>query len=212
MAREAYRRGQGAKAEERDRIAYTRYAMSKIEFNIRQLESGEILCAEFPDLETAEAWLVERPAFMQVLRLVTSVAPAVEARLRKAMRPLDEEERAAMIKAEQAVAADRLEKLAQMQQPKDEGPKDPDRPMTLRWSIESGLTMADSSDDREITDVARTAVLAWIAERDTWVEDRGERVAAASVSVWPGPIPGDNESERIPPGGTFVTGKRSPDA
>ena len=56
------------------------------------------------------------------------------------------------------------------------------------------------------------SVLAWIAERDTWVEERGERVAAASVAVWPGPIPGGNASDRIPPGGTFVTGKRTPDA
>ena len=54
--------------------------------------------------------------------------------------------------------------------------------------------------------------LAWIAERDTWVEGRGQRVAAASVSVWPGPVPGGSEAERIPPGGTFVTGSRTSDA
>ncbi len=186
--------------------------MSKIEFNIRDLKTGDVVCAEFPDLAAAQSWLVERPAFMQVLRLVTTVAPQTEAQLREAMRPLDDEERALMIEAEQAALADRAEALARLQEAKDTAPKDPNRPMELRWALSTGLSMNDASDDREITDVARTAVLAWIAERDTWVEDRGQRVAAASVSVWPGPIPGGNEAERIPPGGTFVTGNRTPDA
>lgn len=187
-------------------------AMSKIEFNIRDLKTGEVVCAEFPDLATAQTWLVDRPAFTQVLRLVTSVTPEIEAGLRDAMRPLDEEERAVMVKAEEAAAAEHAAEVAQLQKIKDSTPKDPNRPLVLQWAIGTGLTMSDASDDREITDVARTAVLAWIAERDTWVEGRGQRVAAASVSVWPGPIPGGNESERIPPGGTFVTGSRTPDA
>lgn len=186
--------------------------MSTIEFNIRNLETGEVVCAEFPDVEAAHAWLVERPAFTQVLRLVTPLAPEIEARLREAMRPLDEDERAVMLQAEEAVQAERFAEIARLQAANEAEPKDPNRPMTLRWTIGTGLTMSDGSDDREITDAARTAVLAWIAERDTWVEDRGERVAAASVSVWPGPVPGGNEADRIPPGGTFVTGSRTPDA
>ncbi len=186
--------------------------MSKIEFNIRDLKTGEVVCAEFPDLATAQTWLVDRPAFTQVLRLVSSVEPKTEARLREAMRPLDDEERAFMLKAEQAAEAKRTAEIARLQKIKDDTPKDPNRPMTLRWDLTSGLTVSDASDDREITDVARTAVLAWIAERDTWVESRGQRVAAASVSVWPGPIPGGNEADRVPPGGTFVPGSRTPDA
>lgn len=186
--------------------------MSKIEFNIRDLKTGEVVCAEFPDLATARAWLVERPAFTQVLRLVTAVAPETEAQLREAMRPLDDEERAVMLEAEDSARADHAAELAALQEAKDATPKDPNRPMTLQWALRTGLSKSDASDDREITDAARTAVLAWIAERDTWVEDRGQRVAAASVSVWPGPIPGGNEADRVPPGGTFVTGNRTPDA
>ena len=187
-------------------------AMSKIEFNIRDLKTGEVVCAEFPDLATAETWLAERPAFTQVLRVVTTVAPETEARLREVMRPLDDKERAVMIEAEEAVQADRLAEIARLQAVKDNTPKDLNRPMTLQWALSTGITMSDASDDREITDVARQAVLAWIAERDTWVEDRGQRVAAASLSVWPGPPPGGNEADRIVPGGTFVTGSRTPDA
>lgn len=187
-------------------------AMSKIEFNIRDLKTGEVVCAEFPDLATAEIWLAERPAFTQVLRVVTTVAPETEARLREAMRPLDEKERAVMIEAEEAVQAERLAEIARLQAVKDSTPKDPNRPMTLQWSLAAGVTLSDASDDREITDIAREAVLAWIAERDTWVEDRGQRVAAASLSVWPGPPPGGNEADRVVPGGTFVTGSRTPDA
>ncbi len=187
-------------------------AMSKIDFNIRDLKTGEVVCAEFPDLATAQAWLVERPAFTQVLRLVTAVPPETEAQLREAMRPLDEDERTVMQDAEEAALADHAAELARLQEAKDAAPKDPNRPMALQWALRTGLSVCDASDDREITDIARTAVLAWIAERDTWVEGRGQRVAAASVSVWPGPIPGGNEADRIPPGGTFVTGNRTPDA
>lgn len=187
-------------------------AMSKIEFNIRDLKTGEVVCAEFPDLAAAEAWLVERPAFTQVLRLVTSLTPETEARLRDVMRPLDDKERAVMIEAEEAAKASHAAEIARLQEVKDTTPKDPNRPMTFQWTLATGLAVSDASDDREITDVARTAVLAWVAERDTWVEDRGQRVAAASVSVWPGPPPGGNEADRIVPGGTFVTGSRTPDA
>ncbi len=186
--------------------------MSKIEFNIRDLKTGDVVCAEFPDLATAQAWLVDRPAFTQVLRLVTSLTPETEARLREAMRPLDDQERAVMVQTEAAAQAEHAAELARLQAIKDSTPKDPNRPLVLQWTVAAGLTMSDASDDREITDLARAAVLAWIAERDTWVEGRGQRVAAASLSVWPGPIPGGNESERIPPGGTFVTGSRTPDA
>ena len=186
--------------------------MSKIEFNIRDLKTGEVVCAEFPDLAAAEAWLIERPAFTQVLRLVTPLEPDTEARLRDAMRALDEDERAVMIEAEQAAAAERMAEIARLQSVKDNTPKDPNRPMTLHWDLAHGLTAVDPSDEREITSVARAAALAWIAERDTWVEERGERVAAANISVWPGPIPGGNEDDRIPPGSKFVTGSRTPDA
>lgn len=186
--------------------------MSKIEFNIRDIKTGEVVCAEFPDLAAAETWLVDRPAFTQVLRIVTTVAPETEARLRDAMRPLDDKERAVMIEAEKATEADRAAEIARLQEANDSAPKDPNRPMTLQWALATGLTVSDASDDREITSTARKAVLAWIAERDTWVEGRGQRVAAASVSVWPGPVPGGSEAERIPPGGTFVTGSRTSDA
>jgi hypothetical protein len=82
----------------------------------------------------------------------------------------------------------------------------PDRPMALRWHYAEGLTVADPYDQREITEAARKAVDDWIAERNTWVVDRGMMVLEAQLSVYPGPIPGGNEDERIQPGGQFIPG------
>ncbi len=182
--------------------------MAKIEFRIRRLESGDVLVAEFPDVGAAAAWLVERPSMVEVQRMLTSVDPEVEERLRNAMRPLDEQERARMSELEAEADAQRFAKMAQAQQQVAPVSNDPNRQMVLRWERAKGLFLADESDDREIPEIVREAVLSWVAERDTWVRERGEQVAAASLSVWPAEVPSGHESERIIPGGQFVTGTR----
>jgi len=67
---------------------------------------------------------------------------------------------------------------------------------------EGQLRLADP-DPREIPPVVRDAVLAWVAERNTWVHARRARVARATVTVWPAAVPGGDEAERCQAGGQF---------
>ncbi len=83
---------------------------------------------------------------------------------------------------------------------------DPNRPMSIRWHFDEGYSIADPFDQREITDVAKRAVEAWIAERNTWVTDRGQMVVEATLTVYPGPVPSGMEMDRIQRGGQFVPG------
>lgn len=184
--------------------------MAKIELKIRRMEAAEVVVAEFPDTAAAEAWLKERPPFVEVLRMVTAVDPDVEARLRAAMRPLDDDERARQIELETEAEARRAEEINRLRAEAQPDATDPDRPMVVRFERARGMFLVDEGDDREIPGVVQEAVRAWIAERDSWVRDRGEQVAAASLTVWPGPVPSGSESDRIAPGGQFVTGSRSP--
>ena len=182
--------------------------MAQIELEIRKMLTGEVAIAEFPGPGAAAAWLCERPAFVEVLRLVTRIDPELEARLRAVMRPLDADERdrrrALEGEAEARRAAAFVRSFAAAQEDAD-----PNRPMVVRWERAKGLSLEDEHDDRPIPDVVRTAVLTWVAERDSWVRERGEHVAAACLSVWPGPVPSGLESQRVEPGGQFVTSKRS---
>jgi hypothetical protein len=184
--------------------------MATVELKIRRMETAEVLVAEFPDLDSALAWLVERPRFVEVLRMVTAVEPEVEARMRASMRPLDEDERARQLELEAEAEARRVEERRRRMAEAQPDADDPDRPMVIRFERARGLFQADDADGREIPAVVREAVLAWIGERDSWVRERGEHVAAASLTVWPGAIPGGNEADRIIPGGQFVTGTRPP--
>lgn len=169
--------------------------------------TGEVEVAQFSGPGAAAAWLCERPAFVEVLRLVTELDPELEGRLRAVMRPLDAEERdrrrALEGEAEARRAAAFLRSFGA-----GETDADPDRPMVVRWERAKGMMLEDEHDERPIPDVVRTAVLGWVAERDAWVRERGEHVAAACVSVWPGPVPSGLESQRVEPGGQFVTSKR----
>lgn len=182
--------------------------MAKIEFSIRRLETNEVMVAEFPDVGAAAAWLVERPPFVEVLRMLTTVEPDVEARLRASMRPIDEKERERLGQLEAEDDAKRFEQMSRAQPQAEVVNNDPDRQMVIRWERVKGIFLADDTDTRDIPEVVREAVLSWVAERDTWVRGRGEQVAAASLTVWPNAVPSGHESERIVPGGQFVTGKR----
>jgi len=179
--------------------------MAKIELRIRRLDEGDVLVAEFPDEESAEAWLRERPPFVEVLRMETPVPVEIEARLRAAMRPLDERERGRQDEHQRALLTQRTAEIRQVQLEEEES-RAPDRLMHLQWQRGRGLTLLDTSDQRTIPPIVYDAVQAWVAERDGWVADRGEQVVAATLSVWPVTVPSGRESERIEPGGKFVTG------
>lgn len=179
--------------------------MAKIELRIRRLEEGDVLVAEFPDEDSAEAWLRERPPFVEVLRMETRVPTDVEERLRSAMRPLDDHERARQDEHQRALLTQRTAEIQQVHVADDESLA-PDRLMHLQWQRGRGLTLLDATDHRTIPPIVYDAVQAWVTERDGWVADRGEQVVAATLSVWPVTVPSGREAERIVPGGKFVTG------
>lgn len=185
--------------------------MSKLELEIRRVETGEVVVAQFENSAAAAKWLRERPPYVEVRRVVTSIEPDLEATLRAAMRPLEEPERQAIL----ALEAKQLQRLearraaAEAALRGDREPDDPDRPMVVRWAKEKGMWLPDDSDDREIPDHVRQAVQGWIDERNSWVRDRNQHVATAIVTVNPGAV--GSESARIEPGGQFVTSEGVPE-
>ncbi len=178
----------------------------KLDLQIRDLESGDRSPKAFDSVEAAKAWLKDRPKFQEVLGIASHhVPPEVSAELKDCSRPLDAEEklRATQLDAnEQAAmkkrAEERMKKeLAEADKQRDAmKDADPHRPMDLRFTFSDGLKLANAMDSREITSAAREAVDAWIAERNTWVESRGQVVGDARLSVYPGELP-DGVSERI---------------
>src|SRR5690606_31860489 len=112
--------------------------MAKIELRIRRLDEGDVLVAEFPDEESAEAWLRERPPFVEVLRMETPVPVEIEARLRAAMRPLDERERGRQDEHQRALLTQRTAEIRQVQLEEEES-RAPDRLMHLQWQRGRGL-------------------------------------------------------------------------
>ncbi len=185
--------------------------MSKLELEIRRVQTGEVAVAEFESSAAAATWLRERPAFIEVRRVVTAIDSELESTLRAAMRPLDDAERQAILALEakqiEQLQAKRAEAEAAMRG--DREPGDPDRPMVVRWAKEKGMWLPDDSDDRVIPEHVRQAVLAWIDERNSWVRDRNQHVATAIVTVHPGKV--GSESDRIEPGGQFVTSDGAPE-
>lgn len=183
----------------------------KVTLRLRDLQSGEGSHVELADLDAAAKWLAARPAFRDVLGVVfEGLTHEDNDRLKAAMRPLDAAELAAEreLDAREARArkeqADRQQRELEAQTARDrEEAKtaDPNRPMEVAFHYSGGLRVAEALDDRAITDEARDAVLAWVAERNEWVEDRGQMIGEAKVRVWPGPVPAG--SDRVL-GGTFV--------
>jgi hypothetical protein len=185
-----------------------------VQLKIRDIRTGQAQIAEFDGVDDALRWLTTRPRFIEVLGPPqrSSVSPDDEQRMRASMRPLDDEEKAAlseqeqrdaaamreMVEKEQARAREQLE--AMRQQNLD---ADPDRLMQVAWERGKGCRNADPSDEREVSAAAVAAIEAWVAERDTWVHPRGQYVADAMVEVWPGPVPGGDEADRVERGGQF---------
>lgn len=185
--------------------------MAKLDLRLRDLNTGDTVNAMFESEHDAEAWLADRPRFTQVLGVATHGLPeAIYKTLRAAVRPLDAEEdglrrgleeRAEAAAREAAMQEQLLEELEMKRHREAMRTADPHRPMNIEWSVDGGMRIADPVDPREIPEVVRDAVLAWVAVRDGWMADREQRVGEANVTVWPGPVP--TGEERIHPGGQF---------
>ncbi|NVB38425.1 hypothetical protein G6O69_11335 [Pseudenhygromyxa sp. WMMC2535] len=184
-----------------------------VQLKIRRLKTGETMIAEFTSFADAETWLRERPKFVDVLGSVSTLGEDQDMRLRRAMRPLDEDERE-LVASQDAAAQAAVQQALQREQERARkameeraealSTADPNRPMHIAWDRETGMALGDPADPREIPAVVREAVLAWVAERDTWVHPRNCYVATANLMVWPGPLP-KGEDERVQQGGQFTT-------
>ncbi len=192
--------------------------MARLDLRLRNLENSELLIASFESEDDAETWLADRPHMMEVIGLIAeSSDPAMHQRLRQAARPLDAEETAVVRRMDEADAVARAEQEAEAvrraaadaeahrQAMRD---ADPDRPLQLTWTPRDGYTVMDPADERPISQEVKDAVAAWVAERNEWVADRGQVVAEAVVTVWPGALP-DGES-RVMRGGRFVPVAKEP--
>ncbi len=185
-----------------------------VQIKIRDLRTGKAQIAEFETVDDAQTWLSRRPRFVEVLGPPqrSSLGAADEQRLRAAIRPLDDDERAAQVdqdrrndeamraalEREQAKATEHIEALREQNRLAD-----PDRAMEVVWERGKGCRNADPADPRELSELARAAVEAWVAERNSWVHRRGQYLVDAQLVVWPGPVPGGDEANRIEPGGQF---------
>jgi len=186
--------------------------MHKITLKLQNLRDGETSYKEFDDEAATLAFLRARPRFVDVLGVVfEGLTPEQNARLKEAKRPLEDDERAAeeklaqvTEKAAEAARALREKEMAAARDAHREAMKnaDPNRPMEVRYFYDKSLSHTNPEDERAITDEARDAVLAWVAERNEWVESRGQIVGEAKVTVWPGPIP-KKGADRVQ-GGTFI--------
>ena len=186
--------------------------MHKITLKLQNLRDGETSYQEFDDEAGTLAYLRARPRFVDVLGVVfEGLTPEQNARLKEAKRPLDADEHAAEEKLAEAAskAAElartaREREMAAAREKHREAMKnaDPNRPMEVRYLYDKGLALTDPADGRAITDEAREAVLAWVAERNEWVESRGQIVGEAKVTVWPGTLP-KKGADRVQ-GGTFI--------
>jgi hypothetical protein len=181
-----------------------------IKLRIRNVKTG---FAEIIDFETepdALKWLNERPPFMDVMGAagVVPVAMDLQARLKAAMRPLTEDERLA--DRELQLKLDKLDLDKQTESRKKDLENqakhvetmrtgDPDRIMEIQWRFNADMKLTDPADPRAITEDARAAVLAFIAERNEWVARRGQCVGECTVKVWPGKLPAGKD-ERVSEG------------
>ena len=187
--------------------------MEKLTLRLRALESGDRSTLEFDDEAAATAWLRARPRFVEVLGVAhLDLDPALDARLRAALRPLDPEERERERELEARLDAEARAKNAEAQKHEAASAAahraatasaDVDRPMEIHFRYDRDLEIADGADLRPITAEARAAVLEWVHERNQWVKDRGQVVGDAKVTVWPGPLPASAGGERVK-AGTFI--------
>ncbi len=174
--------------------------MAKVMLRTRDLNSGNPDTEEFEGVDKAIAWLTRRPAMVEVLGVVfEGITKDENERMKAAMRPLDVEEKAkvdALDAAERKVREDRaaarkLEAEAEVARAREAAKTaDPARPMEVAYRYDSdALKKTDGMDEREITDAVREAAKAWVAERNEWVEGRGQVVGEAKITIYPGEVP-----------------------
>jgi hypothetical protein len=186
--------------------------MAPIDLRLRNLETAELLIASFENEIDAAMWLRERPSMMEVLGVIAqSDDPAMHLALRRAVRPLDPDEAAAVKRFDaesERVWAER--EADEMRRAEEEAEAhraemrsaDPNRPMQVAWSLDDGLRAVDPADEREVCQETRAAILEWVRERDEWVAERGLVVGEATLTVWPGVLPAGQS--RVQPGGRFT--------
>jgi hypothetical protein len=184
-----------------------------IQLRIRNLKTRETGVATFETEPEAALWLKDRPRFVEVVGVTGQSPPPkeVQDRLRALMRPLDADEQLAERELELAADQADLERAKENRRKEAEEQKahaesmrtaDPERLMEIHWHFDKGMNKTDPADPRAITDEARDAVLAWIAERNEWVVGRGQAVGECTVKVWPGKMPA-NADERVKEGRFF---------
>lgn len=175
-----------------------------IELRVHDLENDLKGTKNFESVAEAKHWLVDRPKFIEVTGVNNSrdLSKELNSELRACMRGLDDEERqrkeeliAQEDAARKARAKANLEEEAEYHRAQMAA-ADPNRPMNLSYRHGEELVATDVADAREISAEVREAVMAWIAERNTWVERRSQVVGVANVKVWPGPLP-EGQSERV---------------
>lgn len=187
-------------------------AMSKLTLKLQNLNTGETSFRELESEEAALDFLKDRPRFVDVLGVVfEGLTPDQNNRLKAAMRPLDADEQAAEKKiveakaqaraaAEAAREREALESMkAHQASMKKLGPNDP---MEIRYRFDMGITPVDPADTRELSEELRGMVMAWVAERNEWVESRNQVVGEAKLTVYPGALPKPG-MDRVQ-GGSFV--------
>ena len=186
--------------------------MPKITLKLQDLQKGETSFHEVDDEAAAIAYLQARPHMTDVLGVVfEGLTREQNARLKAAMRPLEDDERAAEaklkvaeLKAKEEAEARRLmeQEAAHAAHRNALKSADPNRLLDVRYRFDSGLALADAADSREISGDALAAIEAWIAERNEWVASRGQVVGEAKLQVWPGPLP-HPDADRVH-SGSFV--------
>lgn len=184
----------------------------KLDLSIRDLKTGKREQKVFESEQEALDFLENRPKFTEVMGVGSHHVPQeVNQRLKAAMRPLDEEEKllerqhGAALEAEARKRAEKEQKRAAEAAAKhraEVATADPNRLLEVRFRFDTGLSVPDPVDERTITPEAKEAVEAWIVERNSWVENRGQVVGEATIKVYPGPLP-EGVSERVDMG-TFV--------
>jgi hypothetical protein len=184
----------------------------KLDLQVRDLQTGVRGVRTFVSIDEAAAWLRDRPRWVEVLGVASHhVSYETSLQLKGAMRPLDEDERECVRDLEEAAdEAARRKALERQKREQEEARRhaealataDPNRAMVVHYSYTGTIRNGEPGDPREVTEAAREAVIAWVAERNEWVAGRGQVVGEASVQLWPGPLP-DDESGRII-AGTFI--------
>lgn len=178
--------------------------MSKVMLRTRDLSSGEPSTKELLSVELAVAWLKDRPAMTEILGVVfEGITKEDNERMKAAMRPLDDAEKARVAALDAAEHKEREERAAARKREAEAEEAraraaaksaDPARPMEVVYRYDTdALKKTDALDERDITDAVREAVKAWVAERNEWVEGRNQIVGEGKITLYPADVPKGKE-------------------